>query len=60
LACEQSVVLGVRADPDPQKSGCFGHGKRAVVKPYARRPQLAGLLEMQGGVPRIAFQQAKL
>jgi len=53
-----AVVLAVMAGPKPHEVLAVLHGERPVVNPNPNRPEAPDLLEMQGRMPRVAFQNA--
>jgi hypothetical protein len=57
LLFDQSLILVVRADPDPDKVRTIFHGEGAVIDPDPSRPQLPDFLEMERGVRWVFFQE---
>jgi succinylarginine dihydrolase len=57
LFVQQSIVLGVRADPDPSQIVGIFNCQRSVVQANANRPELTNFLEVQRRVPRICAKQ---
>jgi hypothetical protein len=53
---DELVVIGVSADPEPNEILSRLDCERAVVQPYARRPEPTHLFEMQRRVTRITLQ----
>lgn len=53
---DELVIIGVRADPEPNEILSRFDRKRAVVQANARRPEATHLLEMKGRMPRVALQ----
>jgi hypothetical protein len=49
----QSIVLGVRPDPEPHNVCFVLHGKRPVMQTNPHRPETPNFLEVQGGMPRV-------
>ena len=47
---DDSVVIGVASDPEPEKSILYIDSQRSVVHADADGPVLANLLEVQRGV----------
>ena len=43
----QTIVRGVRPDPEPDKLGAFLHSKRPIMQADAHRPERTHLLEVQ-------------
>src|SRR5437868_516408 len=53
------VVLGVRSDPAPEKSGIHFHGKSAVMETNAQRPNLSKVLEAESRMAGMFYEQFK-
>jgi hypothetical protein len=53
---DELVVIGMGANPEPNKVLTGLDCERTMVKADARRPEATNLLEMQGGVPRILLE----
>jgi len=43
----QLIVLGVCANPEPNKVGAIFDGKSSIMRAYSRRPEIASLFETQ-------------
>ena len=59
-ASHESVVLGMRADPEPHYSVISVHPKSPVVEPNPDGMKAAHSLEMKRRMFGIAFQQIEL
>jgi len=44
---KKTIILGVRADPEPDEVGAALYCERAVMRPHTHRPEPPYLLEMQ-------------
>jgi hypothetical protein len=53
---DEVVVIGVRANPEPNEVLTRFDCECAMLKPDARRPESAHLLEMQRGVTGVPLQ----
>ena len=58
--CDDLVVIGVRADPDPMDVAFDLGCQRAVMQADAHGPKRADFLEVQRGMLRIRFQQLEV
>ncbi len=56
---DQSIVFGMGADPEPDKTVVLLDSKGAMVKPHARRPEATDLLQMHGGMSRVLCHQCE-
>ena len=56
VSAEQSVIFGVAPDPEPDETVINLDRKGAVPAPYPHRPDVFGLLEPKGRVPRILLE----
>jgi len=56
VSAEQSVVFGVAPDPEPDEPVVHLDGQGAVAAAYPRRPDVSGLLEPKGRVPRVLLE----
>jgi len=54
---DESVVVGVGADPEPQDAVVNFHAQRPVGQPDAGGSETTNLLEVQGRMLWVAFQQ---
>lgn len=59
MLAEKLVVFGVASDPEPKQPILYFNREGTMVKTNADRPIFANLLEMEGRVMRIGFQQFK-
>jgi hypothetical protein len=59
-ASEESVVRFVRANPEPVELATFPVCDRSIRAADIGRPDLAFLLQGQGGMKRILFEQGEL
>jgi len=57
LLFDQSFIVIVRANPDPNEVRAILHSQGAVVDPDPSGPKNTYFLEMQGGVGWIVFQK---
>lgn len=57
LASDQSIVLGMSADPEPDQVVACGGGQRTVVQADAHGPEHCHLFEVQGGMVRVGAQK---
>ncbi len=53
---DELVVIGVRANPEPDEVLARLDCESTMVQPDPRRPEAADFLEMQGGVPRVPLE----
>ena len=60
LLFDQSLILVMRTDPDPDKVRTVLHGEGAVIDPDPRGPQLPDFLETQRGVRWVFFQEVEV
>jgi len=56
-AAEDSIVLGVRADPEPDQIGAILDRQRAIVQANADSPKAPNLLQSQRRVTRVLPEQ---
>lgn len=57
---DQSVVVGMAADPEPENTVRHANAKCSVAQADPNRPELLDLFEVQGRVFGILFQQIKV
>src|SRR4051812_25218005 len=53
---DHRIVVGVRADPEPQQPFLDFDSQRAITAAHADRPEPADLLQLEGRVARILFE----
>jgi hypothetical protein len=57
---DQSVVIGMRADPEPEIAPVYFDGERTIAQADASGPVTADFLELQGRMARIALEKSKI
>jgi hypothetical protein len=59
LLSDELVVLGMASNPKPRDSTFNVGANGTPVKSDASRPELANVLELYGGMPRVRFHHFK-
>ena len=57
VSVDHPIIVGMRADPEPEIAAVHIHRERAITQADSNRPVTSDLLEMQGWMARIAFQK---
>jgi hypothetical protein len=59
-SANQSIVIGMRADPEPEIAVVHFDGERAIAQADAGGPVTSDFLELQRRMARIAFEKSKI
>ena len=60
LPANEPIVIGVRADPEPQVAAICFDRECTVTKSNPHGPVTSDLLELQGWVPRVVLEKLEI